>query len=313
MASGGKLVVLAALGGNVAIAVTKFAAALIAGSSSMLTEGIHSTVDCGDQLLMLYGRHRANQPPDRQHPLGHGRELYFWAFVVALLIFTGGACFSIYEGINHIRHPEMLTQPWINYAVLAASFVFEGISISFAIREFRRTKNPNQGWFAAIRASKDPTVFLVLMEDAAALIGLVVAAGAISLTLLTRNPLWDGAGSIGIGLILATVAAILGYECKELLIGERARPELHDRVRRVVESHSRVCRVNEVIAINLGPEDVIVTISLDFDHDLTIGDAERIIDELEEQVKEACSDINRVFVRPKSVGAARKEHAALTG
>ena len=176
MASGSKLVLFAALGGNVAIAVTKFVAAGMTGSSSMLTEGIHSLVDSGNQVLMLYGRHRSKSPPDQMHPLGHGRELYFWSFVVALLIFTAGAGVSIYEGVLHIRQPEMPSRPLISFGVLGVSFLFEGTSLFFAAREFAREKRADEGWWHALHSSKNPSVFVVLLEDSAALTGIVIAA-----------------------------------------------------------------------------------------------------------------------------------------
>jgi cation diffusion facilitator family transporter len=311
MASGGKLVLLAALGGNLAIAATKFVAAAIAGSSSMLTEGIHSVVDTGNQILMLYGRHRARQPPDERHPLGHGRELYFWAFVVALLIFTGGAGMSIYEGIVHIRAGEMPTRPLVNYAVLGLSFVFESISLSFAVREFNRKKEPGTGWFEAIEQSKDPTVFVVLMEDTAALAGLIVAAAFIGLALLTGNPLWDGLGSIVIGLILAAVAVILARECKKLLIGEEARPALQERLRATAQHHSGVCVVNDVITVHLGPQDVIAMMNLDFQDDLPLSEVERIIEDIEDLVKVEFGEIRWLYVRPQSSEAARARRKAL--
>ena len=311
MASGGKLVLLAALGGNLAIAATKFVAAAIAGSSSMLTEGIHSVVDTGNQILMLYGRHRARQPPDERHPLGHGRELYFWAFVVALLIFTGGAGMSIYEGIVHIRAGEMPTRPLVNYAVLGLSFVFESISLSFAVREFNRKKEPGTGWFEAIEQSKDPTVFVVLMEDTAALAGLIVAAAFIGLALLTGNPLWDGLGSIVIGLILAAVAVILARECKKLLIGEEARPALQERLRATAQHHSGVCVVNDVITVHLGPQDVIAIMNLDFQDDLPLSEVERIIEDIEDLVKVEFDEIRWLYVRPQSSEAAKARRKAL--
>jgi cation diffusion facilitator family transporter len=312
MASGGKLVLYAALGGNLAIAATKFVAAGITGSSSMLTEGIHSLVDTGNQVLMLYGRHRAAEPPDARHPLGHGRELYFWAFVVALLIFTGGAGMSIYEGVVHIGAPEMPTRPLVNFAVLGASFLFEGFSLSIAVREFLRLKDPGQGWFAAVKASKDPTIFVVLLEDTAALTGLVVAALFISLTLATGNPLWDGVGSVVIGLILATVAVVLASECKKLLIGEEARPALQERLRATAQDHAGVCAVNDAITVHLGPRDVIAMMNLDFEDDLALSEVETIIEEIEAAVKAEFDEIRWLYVRPQSSAAARARREALT-
>ena len=260
---------------------------------------------------MLYGRHRARQPPDERHPLGHGRELYFWAFVVALLIFTGGAGMSIYEGIVHIRAGEMPTRPLVNYAVLGLSFVFESISLSFAVREFNRKKEPGTGWFEAIEQSKDPTVFVVLMEDTAALAGLIVAAAFIGLALLTGNPLWDGLGSIVIGLILAAVAVILARECKKLLIGEEARPALQERLRATAQHHSGVCVVNDVITVHLGPQDVIAMMNLDFQDDLPLSEVERIIEDIEDLVKVEFDEIRWLYVRPQSSEAAKARRKAL--
>jgi cation diffusion facilitator family transporter len=309
MASGGKLVVLAALGGNLAIAVTKFAAALIAGSSSMLTEGIHSAVDTFNEVLLLYGRKRAEQPPDDLHPLGHARELYFWGFVVALLIFTGGAGFSIYEGIEHIGAPEMLESPWVNFAVLAFAFVFEGTSLFFALREFHRQQEPGDSWWEALRDSKDPSVFVVMMEDMAALAGLVVAAVFIGLTVATGDPRWDGAGSVVIGLILTAVAILLATECKKLLIGERASPELQHAIQEIAEQAPGVCRMNEIITVHLGPRQVVAMLSLDFDDTLPLSHVETTTERIEAKVKAKYPEVFRLFVRAQSPRAARDERA----
>jgi cation diffusion facilitator family transporter len=311
MASGGKLVVLAALGGNLAIAVTKFAAALIAGSSSMLTEAIHSTVDTLNEVLLLYGRSRAKQPPDELHPLGHARELYFWGFVVALLIFTGGAGFSIYEGIEHIRTPQMLESPLVNFAVLALAFVFEGTSLFFALREFGRQKEAGDSWWQALRNSKDPSVFVVMMEDLAALTGLVVAAAFIGLTVATGNAVWDGVGSVLIGLILVGVAMLLATECKKLLIGERARPALQQAIQAIAEGTAGVCKVNELITIHLGPQQVVVMLSLDFDDALALHDVERATEGIEDQVRRQFPEVFRLFLRAQSRQADHAERQLL--
>ena len=313
MATGSKLVVLAALGGNLAIAATKFAAALIAGSSSMLTEGIHSTVDTLNEVLLLYGRKRAEQPPDELHPLGHARELYFWGFVVALLIFTGGAGFSIYEGIEHIRSPKMLDHPTINFAVLAIAFVFESVSLFFALREFARQKEPGDDWWRALRDSKDPSVFVVMMEDLAALTGLVVAAVFIGLTVASGNPLWDGIGSVVIGLILAGVAMLLATECKKLLIGERASAALQQAIQAIAEKTSGVCKVNELITVHLGPQQVVAMLSLDFEDTLALGDVECATEGIEERVRKRFPEVFRLFVRAQSRQAAHVERQVLAG
>ncbi len=307
MASGGKFVLIAALAGNLAIATAKFVAAAIAGSSSMLTEGIHSLVDSGNQVLMMYGRHRAQEPPDEMHPLGHGRELYFWGFVVALLIFTGGAGMSIYEGIVHIQEPHMLEQPLINFAVLGIAAGAEGTSLTFAIREFLRSKKDDEHWWTALRESKDPTVFVVMMEDSAALAGLFVAAVFIGLTLLTGNPVFDGIGSIVIGLILATVAIVLARECKKLLIGERASPEVRHSIGSIAGAAEGVCKVNEVLTVHLSPDQIVAMLSIDFDDDLHLDEVERITEGIERDARERHPEIFRLFVRAQSRRAAAEE------
>ena len=204
--SGAKKTVYAALVGNLAIAATKLAAAALTGSSAMLSEGVHSLVDTGNEVLLLYGLHRSTLPPDDTHPLGHGRELYFWSFVVAVLVFALGAGVSIYEGVSHILRPEPMQRVMVNYAVLGLSAIFEGISWTVAVRQFRKAKG-ELGFIAAARRSKDPTTFTVLLEDSAALVGIAVAAIGIFAAQRLAIPELDGVASIGIGLVLALTAA----------------------------------------------------------------------------------------------------------
>jgi cation diffusion facilitator family transporter len=302
MASGSKVVIYAALAGNFAIAVTKFGAAAITGSSAMLTEGVHSLVDTGNQWLLLYGLKRSRRRPDLVHPFGYGRELYFWSFVVALLIFAGGALVSIYEGIRHIQHPEPITRPIVNYIVLAVSFLFEGGSWIVAYREFREAQG-EAGWWQAIRRSKDPSTFAVLFEDSAALIGIILATAFISLSLVSGDPRFDGAGSIAIGIVLAIVAVLLGRESKGLLIGERASPELNQIIADVARQQPGVCAVNEIITLHLAPDQVIATLSLDFDDELATPQIERAVDAIERRVRDLRSEVSRVFIRPQAAGA----------
>jgi cation diffusion facilitator family transporter len=226
---GSKTVIYAALAGNLAIALTKFAAAFFTGSSAMLSEGVHSLVDTGNGGLLLYGMHRAARPADRTHPLGHGRELYFWSFIVALLVFALGAGVSLYEGIVHIMAPEPVANVKVNYVVLGLSFLFEGTSWMVALKEFRREKG-KQGWLQAVQSSKDPSVYTVLFEDSAALLGLIVAFAGILAAQLLDMPELDGAASIGIALILGATAIFLARESKGLLIGEPASPEVQKKV-----------------------------------------------------------------------------------
>lgn len=244
--SGSKKVIYAALAGNLLIALTKFAAAGITGSSAMLSEGVHSLVDTGNGLLLLYGIRRAARPPDAVHPFGHGRELYFWSLIVALLVFALGAGVSFYEGVLHILSPEPVTTPIVNYIVLGLSFLFEGGSWFVALKEFRRTKG-RLGYFAAVRQSKDPSVYTVLFEDSAALLGLVVAFVGISAAQIFGIPELDGAASLGIAAILGATAIFLAREAKGLLMGEPALPDMQLAVRKIAEADPDVQRVNGVL------------------------------------------------------------------
>ena len=292
------LFIFAALAANLGIAVAKFIAASISGSSSMLSEAFHSVVDSGNQVLLLYGQHRAKRPPDHQHPFGYGRELYFWSFVVAILIFAIGAGLSIYEGYRHIVEPEGLTNPTLNYIVLAVSAALEGTSWAIAVREFRRGKG-DMGWWQAVRHSKDPPNFIVLFEDSAALAGLVVAAIGVWASHYWGDPRIDGFASIGIGLILAGVAALLARESKGLLIGERADEEVIAKVHDLVDGHPAVSSVNHVRTIHTGPAEVFAAISVDFKDDVTMGDAETLIEEIEDKLRGALPSLSSIYIRPE--------------
>ena len=289
--------VIAALIGNLLIAVTKAIAAVVSGSSAMLSEAVHSFVDSGNEVLLLYGQHRASKPPDRLHPLGYGREIYFWSFVVALLVFALGAGVSIYEGIKHIQQPETMANPLVNYAVYAASAVFEGVSWWFGWSAFQRVRG-DKALFAAVHASKDPPSFMVLFEDSAALVGLVIASIATALSIQFDAPWMDGAGSIGIGTVLAIVAVLLARESKDLLIGERARPELSEAIRNAAEREPGVIGVEGILTSQLGPDQVIANVGLEFDDELRTPDIERVIGHLESELRKEHPQLFRVFVRP---------------
>jgi cation diffusion facilitator family transporter len=299
MAAGTRKAVYAALAGNLAIAIIKFIAAGITGSSSMLTEGIHSVVDTGNQGLLLYGMHRSKQPADAVHPYGYGRELYFWSFIVALLIFAGGAGISVYEGIIHIQDPEPIARPLVSFGVLGLAMLLEGYSWSVAMREFARVKG-GRGWWQALRRSKDPSTFIVLLEDSAALAGLVLAAIFIGLSILLNRPELDGVGSILIGLLLAVIAIVLARESKGLLIGERADPALSEAIRAIAVAEPGVCAVNDIVTIHLAPDQIIVTISLDFNDALQTAAIEAAVMAIEKQVRADHPDVRSVFIRPQS-------------
>jgi len=307
MASGSKKVILAALIGNGLIAVTKFAAAVYTGSSAMFSEAVHSVVDTGNQALLLMGLRRAGKPADTSHPFGYGMEIYFWAFVVAILIFAVGAGVSIYEGVEKLLHPHPVSNVWVNYVVLGFAMVFEAGAWWVAFHEFRTTKG-RRGYLGAIRASKDPTIFTVLLEDSAAMLGLVVALIALLCAHLLGLEWMDGVGSIVIGLVLAGTATLLAIETKGLLIGESARPGLVSDVRRLVGEDAAIVRVNEVLTMHFGPHDVLVNMSLDFQDDLPAGDVEAAIDRLEQQIRDAHPDVKRIFVEAQSRRAFLQEN-----
>lgn len=296
---GGNLVLHAALAANLGIAIAKFVAAGITGSSAMLTEGFHSIVDTLNQVLLLYGKRRSRRPPDEVHPLGYGRELYFWSFVVAILIFAAGAGFSIYEGILHILHPEPMTDATVNYIVLGVAFVMEGGSWAVAIREFAQTRGA-LGWWQAIRRSKDPPTFIVLFEDSAALAGLVIAAIGVWLAHWTGDPVWDGTASILIGVVLGVVAVLLARESKDLLIGERASPRLSEAIRAAVDAHPEVVGILEVATIHMAPDSVFVAMSVDFEDAVSAGKVEALIADIEGQLRGDWPEIARVYIKPQS-------------
>jgi len=298
-ASGSHKVVLVALGGNLMIAIAKFVAAGITGSSAMLSEGVHSLVDTVNELLLLYGLRRAARPPDRTHPFGYGRELYFWSFIVALLVLAMGAGVSFYEGVMHVRQPEPVARPLMNYLVLAVSFVFEGSSWWVALREFRARKG-RLGYFEAFRLSKDPTTFTVLLEDSAALLGLLVAlAGLVSAQLLDQ-PALDGVASIGIAAVLTMSAMLLARETKGLLIGEPAHPVVGEAILAIAAGDAGVRCANGVLTVQMGPSQVVATLSAEFEDALTTPQIEACINRIEKQAKQAHPEIVSLFIKPQT-------------
>jgi cation diffusion facilitator family transporter len=303
MAHESKTTIFAALAGNAGIAATKFAAAWWTGSSAMLSEAIHSLVDTGNQLLMLYGLRRSSRPATPEHPFGFGLELYFWTFVVAILIFGLGAGVSILEGVDKIRNPHPVETPWVNYAVLGASAVFEGATWLIALRAFRQ-QSKNVDVVEAVQLSKDPTVFTVLIEDSAALAGLCIAAVGLAGAQTVDLPWLDGVASVLIGFLLAATATFLARECKGLLMGEAADPATRTGLRRIAASHSGVVGVNEVLTMHFSPMDVLAVLSLDFENALTADDVEIAVSGIEQQIKREYPVVRRIFVEAQS----REEH-----
>ncbi len=288
-------VVLAALGANVLIALSKFMAAAWTGSSAILSEGIHSVVDTGDQLLLLYGMHRAKQAPDHDFPFGHGKEIYFWSLIVAILIFSLGAGVSLYEGVTHLVAPRPVRDFFVNYIIIAIAFLFESASWIVSLREFSRSKG-KRGYIRAVLVSKDPTVFMVLFEDSAALLGLSAALAGNVLTQLTGYRVFDGAASVLIGLILGGIAVFLAHETKGLLIGESAGPEVTEGIRSIAAVSGRVKHVNEVLTMHMGPDFILATISVEFEDRSSSDDIESAIEQMDLNIKKAFPRVKKIFI-----------------
>lgn len=295
-----KTAIVAAIIGNLLIAATKFVAAFLTGSSAMLSEGIHSVVDTGNGGLMLYGVYKSRRPPDENHPFGHGRELYFWSLIVAVSIFAVGGGISIYEGISHLRQPVEIENPIWSYAVLGISFVFESISWAFGWKAFRATKK-NRTIIEAIRASKDPTTFTVILEDSAALIGLLIAFLGVVLGHQFNMPFFDGAASILIGALLCLVALFLGYETKSLLIGEAVDQETVQDIRRIAEAEPAVEKALKILTIHIGPHDILLTLELKFIQNISASELRSTIRRIRDNVREKYPDITRVFYEATSL------------
>jgi cation diffusion facilitator family transporter len=295
LAGSSKKAIYAALVGNSLIAVTKFVAAGISGSAAMLSEGIHSLVDTGNQILLLHGLRQAEKPADARFPFGYGKEVYFWSFVVAILVFALGAGVSIYQGIHHLDNPEPITNLTINYLVLGAAIVFEGAALFVAMKEFNAHRG-DTGFFKAVAVGKDPSLFVVVFEDTAALIGLLITLGGLLAYQLTGNMLFDALASIGIGLVLAATAIWLAIESKGLLIGESASPEVVAAIRDRVEADARIAMVNEVATLHMGPNHIVVMLSVDFFDGLDSSEVETATTELNLLIKAADSSIRRVFI-----------------
>jgi cation diffusion facilitator family transporter len=291
-------VIYAALAGNLLIAITKLAAAAWTGSSVMLSEGVHSLVDTGNELLLLYGLHRAGKPADAAHPLGYGRELYFWSFIVALLIFSIGAGVSLYEGVAHILHPVAITDARVNYIVLGISLVFEGGSWFVAWREFRPVAS-ELGYIEAATRSKDPTSFMVLFEDTAALIGILIALAGTFAAEQFDAPVLDGVASIGIALLLAATGAFLARESKGLLMGEPASEATRDVIRRIARDHPDIVSAQDLLTIHLAPRQVLVALSLHLSDESSAADIEREFSQLELTIKRSCPDVVTLFMKPR--------------
>lgn len=298
-------VIYAALVGNLLVAFTKAGAAAWTGSASMASEAVHSFVDIGNQILLLYGMRRATLQADVDHPIGYGRELYFWSFIVALLVFALGSVVSIYHGVLHVRNPETIHDPFVNYAVLSLAFVFEGTSWWIAWRHFKAMKG-DLGYYEAFRSSKDPPSFVGLFEDSAALIGIVIAAlGTFAATRLGM-PALDGVASILIGVVLAGTAGLLARESKSLLIGERADRKLSDSLLRIAEAAVPQCKANGVLTVQLAPDQILAALSLEFADAMRVPEVEAAVAEIERQIRLAHPEVVTLFIKPQTAAAFKE-------
>jgi cation diffusion facilitator family transporter len=312
MASESKRAVVAAIIGNLAIAVIKFIAGAITGSSAMISEGIHSVVDTGNGGLLYYGLKRGARPADVQHPFGHGMEVYFWSLIVAVSIFGIGGGMSIYEGITHIQHPAPLESPTINYIVLGLAMVFESFSFSVAWRVFRKSRGSRRT-LAAIHHGKDPSLFTVLFEDTAALLGLVVAFLGVFLSHQLDAPVLDGTASIVIGGILVVAALWLAYESRSLLVGEAADPQLVADIRRIVMEDPSVTGLGVVLTMHLGPDDVLLNIEVRFTPGLTAEEMHEVVHRIEERITVPYPEVTRIFIEVDALARAEAPGVAPPG
>jgi cation diffusion facilitator family transporter len=309
-----KVAIYGAIGANVAIAITKFVVAGITGSSAMLSEGIHSAVDTFNGVLLLVGLKLSKRPATPEHPFGHGKELYFWSLIVAVLIFGLGGGVSFYEGIQHIRAPEPMRDPTWNYVVLAAAFVFEGTSFLIALKQFRGQAKGTPFWQALDR-SKDPTTYTVLAEDSAALVGLLVAALGIYLGHALDMPVLDGVASVVIGVLLAGVAVLLIAQARGLLIGEGIRPETARAIRAIAMEQPSVEDVGHVLSMYIGADEALVIVDVNFKDDISTGEAGDAIAAIETEVRARFPTIRRIFIEateaPQAGAAPAKDGGAL--
>jgi cation diffusion facilitator family transporter len=307
-----KSAVFVALIGNLLVAASKVGAALWTGSAAMTSEAIHSIVDTSNEILLLYGIRRAERKADVDHPFGHGREIYFWSFVVSLLIFALGAGFSIYEGVHRVLHPEPIRSPLVSYIVLAVVFLLEGVSWLYSLRQFHQAKG-DIGFFKAFTLSKDPPSFMTLFEDSVALLGVLIAAAATFAAVTLGHPEFDGIGSIAIGLILGATSLFLARESKSLLMGEPAYPSIRKSILALANAQPSCLKANGLITVQMGPNQVVAMLSLEFSDTLRAPEIEEVVVNLELKVRGEHPEIVALFVKPQTPRTFQNQREALLG
>jgi cation diffusion facilitator family transporter len=299
--------VYAAIAGNVAVAAVKFTAAVLFGSSAILAEAFHSVADTGNDALLLFGRHRSNRPPDEQHPLGYGQELYFWSFIVAILVFAIGGGFSIYEGGYRILHPGTPEHSFWNYVVLALAALFEGGSLVVGYRQFRKSANGRSSW-RLFRDSKDPAVFSVVLEDTAAMIGIAIAFIGIWLARHFANPVFEGAASIAIGCLLTVESLLLIRESRGLLLGEAMSKHAIDDIRQITRSCKGVSAVNRPLTLYFGPDVILLAMEVEFDSSLNAGEVIQTVDRIESSIRGPYPKIRRIYIEAEALRGKQAEN-----
>jgi cation diffusion facilitator family transporter len=294
---GGTKAILAALGANVGIAVTKFVAFAVSGSTAMLAESIHSLADSANQVLLLIGGRRSQQVATEEHPFGYGRLRYLYSFLVAVVLFVVGGLFSVYEGVHKLQHPEGIDNPVVPFAVLIVAVGLESFSLRTAMREAGPLRG-GDSWWQFIRRAKSPELPVVLLEDTAALLGLVLALVGVTLAVLTDNGRWDGLGSVAIGVLLLVVAVILGTETQSMLVGEGAQPSIVEDIRQALEADPSVARVIHLRTMHLAPDELLVAAKIAVNHDDTASDVARAIDAAEVRVRAAAPIATLIYLEP---------------
>ncbi|MCH2045895.1 MAG: cation diffusion facilitator family transporter [Saprospiraceae bacterium] len=311
MAGSSKMAIYGALAANTAIAISKFIAAFFTGSSSMLSEGIHSLVDTGNGALLLLGIKRSKKPADDKHPYGYGNEIYFWSFVVAVLIFSLGGGIALYEGIEHLLHPPanktMDNVIW-NYVVLGLAIIFEGAALRIALKEFNATRG-NKSFLEDLRDSKDTSTAAIVIEDTAALLGLLIALVCVGLGQATGIAEFDAIGSILIGILLIGVSLFFAIECKDLLVGEGLMKKDVQKITAVLEAEENVNTHKRPLSLYFGPNEVLVNLDVNFKDELTSDEIEETVDRIELKIKEAIPTVNRIFIEAETI--KRKKNTSI--